>query len=76
MSDEKKRFVLTGCWEQNGQYGPFFTGNIKKSEILAKLADLPEDIQVLVSQVTEKKTEQHPDILVSFAENTFKKKQA
>jgi hypothetical protein len=76
MSEQQKgnRVILTGAWERQGGYGPFYTGNVKKSELLKVIQDMPgEDLQMLVSSVTEKKTENHPDILVSIQENTYKK---
>jgi hypothetical protein len=72
---QSNRVIITGAWERSGQYGPFYTGNVKKSELMKVIQDMPgEDLQLLVSSVSEKKTENHPDILVSLQENTYIKK--
>jgi hypothetical protein len=77
MSNEKpQRVTITGAWERNGSYGPFYTGNVKKSEFLELVKNMDgENLQILVSSVSEdqKKSDRHPDILVSMMVDNYKK---
>jgi hypothetical protein len=68
-----KRTSITGVWKRNGSNGIFFTGNISKAELLERLEEHGDKLQVYVSKVDNPSSENSPDLTVSIADNTYTK---
>ena len=71
MTEQRKRSNLTGAWERNGANGKFYTGSLKKSELLEMLQGHDEFIQVIVSPVEVKTKENSPDITISIGDDLY-----
>lgn len=63
-----KKSDLGAAWKKDGQYGPYYTGQLKIDELKAAIANAEERgakaVSVTINVVTKKTSDKQPDLRI------------